>query len=282
MFIAATPNYIIRESSYPRTYGTSAWLFCALINSRFFLFVFGKASILTIMCLAIERWYSVIRPLQYKCTFSKPRLCAYLALIWLGCLLSQSFHLFQRKSLGGRCKHIRLQADTEKGLIITNVVFTFLIPTIVTWVTFTHIWLRLKKSPAMRGTQRGMAQARLVRMCALIALLLTISWLPGQSTLVLSTFGITSGIKVRFGWILLALSNSCVNPWVYCLSNLEYRKEFLKLFRLEKRRAFTVVKMVHWPKSESYQVSGIDNMSLNRICSDGKFTAENQPGNPDF
>ena len=39
---------------------------------------------------------------------------------------------------------------------------------------------------------------------------------------------------------------------------------------------------LYWPKSESYEVSGIDNMSLNRICSDGKFTAENQPGNSDF
>ena len=58
-------------------------IFCRVIWSRAFLFQLAVFSAYICLALATERWYAVIKPLQYNDTFNKKRTLVYIFLVWL-------------------------------------------------------------------------------------------------------------------------------------------------------------------------------------------------------
>lgn len=200
----------------------------------------GKASLLLVMCLGIERWYSSVKPLQYRIRFSGKRLTSYIATIWILTCLFQLYRLFSKTPGRNGCQQANIPFGTRslRAMIISYVIVTFIFPSLITWASFLHIWFRVRKSPAMNTASGNLTKVRLLRMCVLTALFLTLCWLPDQLYYVLSLFGITSlKSPIANYMIVLGLSNSCLNPWIYCLTNKEFCKEFRSLctFRLFTR-----------------------------------------------
>ena len=56
-------------------------------------------------------------------------------------------------------------------------------------------------------------------------------WLPSQTIYILNKFDLRLYKEVKIS-LILSMFNSTVNPWIYFLSNKEYRNEFLFLFFL--------------------------------------------------
>ena len=232
IFLFATPDYVIDRKSFPYPSGLAGEIFCRLIGSTYILFIFGKASTLTIMCLAIDRWYSIVKPIRYKTAFSKRRLYLYITLIWTSAAITQINELFITVVEHDLCtfKTPFYGEKAERIFIVIHVIITFYIPSIVTWLTFGHIWIRMRQPNIRRHLNNNKATKRLLRMCALAAFFLTMSWLPTETFFILYKFEI---LRLPFEFYLftsiLAMSNSCFNPIIYCLSNREYRKEFRRL-----------------------------------------------------
>ena len=63
-----TPGYISDEPLLPIADGFGGELFCALLGNRYLLFLVAKESILLVTCLAVERWYCVMRPMTVSYT----------------------------------------------------------------------------------------------------------------------------------------------------------------------------------------------------------------------
>lgn len=183
------------------------------------------------MCLSIERWYAFVKPLQYKVAFTKPRMLKYLAVTWVFSILSKLYSLLDGSVRDGRCvRNSLLSLDGTRVFAIFHVLLTFGLPVIVTWVTFAHLWLRLKKSLAAEITHGGKARVRLLRMCALVALFLTLCWCPAECVFILINFHkVSPHSRARVVTSLFAMVNSCLNPWIYYLTNQEYKKEFMRL-----------------------------------------------------
>ena len=85
---------------------------------------------------------------------------------------------------------------------------------------------------------------KLLRMCIIVALLLTICWFPNQLYFVLASYDLVR-LESPFHHftVVLAMFNSCTNPVIDCSTNREYRKGFLMLLcplfnscRCKKRR----------------------------------------------
>lgn len=184
------------------------------------------------MFLAIDRWYSIVKPIRYKTAFSKRRLYIYITLIWVSACLTQINELFIATMEFGLCTFIApaYGPKAERLLVLLHVILTFYIPSIVTWVTFGHIWWKMRTPTISQHLNNAKATKRLLRMCALAAMFLTMSWLPAETFFVLYKFEI---LKMPFTVYLvanvLAMSNSILNPWIYCLSNREYRRQFVNL-----------------------------------------------------
>ena len=174
-----------------------------------------KISVLLVLCLAIERWFAVVRPIQYRYQFTKSRIYIYLAIIITiaaSCNIPSS--IFRSKT--------KIYFELTEGILM------IFLPMIFTWVIFLHIRSHSKRSPATRKTAGGKLRSSLLRMCATTAALLTLSWLPAQ------IFCLINLPESRYEPLALpfymhAVSNSFVNPWVYYFTNKEYKREFDKI-----------------------------------------------------
>ena len=244
-----TPNYLIALDSYQAPSGTFGVFFCKIIGSQYFVFLLGKVSVFSVTSLALERWYSVVKPIKYKLKFKKRRVFIYLAIIWFVSLLSHVFMPFGMTLHKDTLRCIWVTVDYPQQLVtITYTVVTFFIPTAVTWVTYLHISLSLKSFPGRHNNRVSRTRFKLLRMCIAVALLLTLCWFPNQLYYALSTYKLVE-LETPFHHftIVLAMFNSSTNPIIYCYTNQEYRRGFISIlcllfncFLRKRQRSFTL------------------------------------------
>ena len=148
-----SPDHLVEDSNYPHPTGFAGELFCRLIDTDYFLFVFGKASLLSAACMAVDRWYAVAKPLLYRQAFSERKLVIYLTTI---CCLSIVLPLYKPFTYsyhytaehGYECsgkKTFESRAQQVWRPVYTIVTAT--LPCLVTWAAFIHIWKLTRESP---------------------------------------------------------------------------------------------------------------------------------------
>ena len=225
--IFVTPMFQITK--VPFLLSWTGYIFCYLFANIFFVFFLSKASILTVTLLALERWFSVLRPFRYKVFFSKKKLLIYLMVIFVLSFVLQIYRFFPVKFKNNRC--MLVSKPSQQVFVLCYVIGTFFLPSLITWASFIHIWYRIKSSPSLIGrTEQAQAQERLLlRMCAITAIVLSVCWLPTQLFYVFMSFHVFLGRYGLFICLILSMSNSIVNPWIYFLSNKEYRRAFLSI-----------------------------------------------------
>ena len=224
-------------SSYPVPDGVAGEIFCRVIFSKFFIFTFGKGSVLTIACLAVERLFALTQRWKYQATFSRFNVYKYMSFIWLTCMIAQSYKFFYVRYSHRSCFFIPLPLERkiEIAVITTYVSVTFFLPTIITWAAFLSIYININKSKALK-VNRGRREKRLLlRMCAISSLMLTVCWFPTEVCYIIHQYGFSIlkfGTPFREFTVALALTNSFVNPWIYVVSNRKYRHIVMDFFRL--------------------------------------------------
>ena len=190
------------------------------------------------MCLAIERWFSIVKPLRYKYAFKKQRLLLYISIVWICSCCTQINELFHMQVHGHTCvKTIPPYGKrVSQFLTLFHILLTFFVPSIVTWVTFAHVWTKIRQRKPNHNRIRSnyeLAKRRLLRMCAVTALVMTLCWFPAELFFILHEL---DALKVSHHFYqfcdVLAMSNASLNPWVYCLFNKQYRAAFFKIFRM--------------------------------------------------
>ena len=239
IFIPLTPGFVISIWSFPVPRGLAGEIFCRVLGRKYALFTLGKISILKVMCLAIDRWYCIFRSIMYKRYFTRKSVFLYILVIWVCNSLLQIHKFFEWKLSESKCFKIKAPYG-EKGtqaMIVIYSLIGFYFPCLITWASFAHITLLFKTSPLARcyGEQQRARQRALLRMCTVTAISLTMCWLPAQTIYILSPFGVTQiGITLQRAGGILAISNSCVNPFIYWMTNREYRAGLLKFFMFVK------------------------------------------------
>jgi len=211
-----------------------------MFANGFFVFFLSKASILTVTLLALERWFSVIRPFRYKVFFAKKMLLIYVVCIFVLSSVLQIYRFFQVKFKDNRC--VSVLKPGQQVFALCYVIGTFFLPSLITWASFIHIWYRIKSSPSLIGrTERAQVRERLLlRMCAITATVLTVCWLTTHVFYVFRSFNVSLGRYGKKIPLMLAMSNSMVNPWIYFLSNKEYRRAFLSIYNICKTESSQV------------------------------------------
>jgi hypothetical protein len=230
LVIIFTPNFILDKEWLEVPDNIMGQFYCRIIYNRLLIFLFGKASILTATFLAVERWYSIIKPIKYRLTFSRRRLWASIFCIWLSSILLQMSKAFKISPSNHTCKYDTSSTDSQ-AVAIMYVWLTFFLPSFIIWGTFAQIRDQFRKNRCIKDSHpRRTASQRLLGVCAIAACIMTLCWVPVQITYILSRFKIvrTDSVLHQVNQ-MLAMSNSCLNPWIFCLANKEYRDEFLGL-----------------------------------------------------
>ena len=234
VIIFVTPSLDVIEE--PSLHGAGGYLFCYLLGNNFMVFFFGKASILIAMLLAIERWFSVIRPFSYKFYFTKKKTVGYILFIFVFSAVIKINTFVKAGFKDNKCVNVLAPEipgeRDQQAFVLSYVTGTFLIPSLITWASFLHIWYRIKASQSSLGIseQARAHQKRLLCMCIVTAVVMTTCWLPSQITHTLNQFGFLMN-KQKLS-LTFAMLNSCLNPWIYFISNKEYRNEFISLFSI--------------------------------------------------
>lgn len=119
---------------------------------------------------------------------------------------------------------------------VAHVAFTFLIPLVISMITFFHLYRVIRRSHyRLARSSRPKSLNSLLRTCAITGLLLALCWVPNQFFYVLSKFNITQfDTPLHHATVVLAMLNSCVNPWIYGATNRNYRKRFKRILSFWK------------------------------------------------
>ena len=264
VFIGVSPLYVIGQGTLTVPEGITGEMFCRLIDNSFFVWAFVKFSVAIVTCMALERWFAMARPLQHCIHFTRKRTVLYVGIALLVVSIT-SFHLIFEKQLIVKNESPKCVWRPLISGLYANQVFTVLyctvttfIPLLITMTTFICIYMVLQRSgplivnsiAAQRNRKR--AEVRLCLISAFVALCLTVCFVPNQVSYILSKFGLTElGSPGHHVTVVLSLFNSCINPFVYCLSNKFYRQELALLF-CRKKIALTPIATDH-SKSQGIQ-----------------------------
>ena len=223
-----------------------------IVQKGWFEFLFGEFSLFFIMVLTIERWFAVVRPIQYRYKFSKKRIYIYIFTIVIA-TLSINIHVL--------LPSYNPYSTRSKSIVVMDFVVTLVTPLLVTWTTYIHLWQRFKKVPTIQQSNNTKMKQRLVRMCAITAMFITACWIPTEIYYLVTTFGLTSeDWRISKSVDTVAMSNSLVNPWIYYFTNKEYKKEFTKLFN---DIVFPIQDMVICCPSDSLTVTNVESSDTN-------------------
>lgn len=219
---------------FPVPTGFVGHMFCALFANRYLLFTMAKVNILLVTCLAMERWYCVMRPIKYKTQFGRKRRILYILVSCIASCALQVHKIFEKKLIGNECVTVDApyREKSSQAVIAIYSFCSFIVPCLVTWITFINIKYRMSSAMETQKSERRKTQQKMVlRLCALTAAVFTLSWFPAQVSYTLSSFGITDVTStLHKTWNVIAFLNLCVNPLMYWYFHKEYRNEFIKLF----------------------------------------------------
>ena len=236
VWILVTPTLVIDGDFFPVLTGVAGDLFCRLVFSQYFVYAMSKVSVFTVTAMSLERWYSIVKPFRYRANFNMKRIYIYLVLVWLLGLGSVGFVPFGSVFISPTNECVWSWAPFHRELLIALYpLLTFFIPALIACLTLLHISFVIKRSRRFRqtGNRNAKAKRKLLRMCSIVIFLFFFCWLPNQLYYTLSAYNITTlATPFHYFTIVLAMSNSSLNPWVYCFANRQIKTGTISLFNL--------------------------------------------------
>ena len=219
--------------------GVLGEIFCRVLFSQYLVFTLGIVSVYTVAFLALERWFAVARPTTYKSTCTRRRVLVSVVLVWFVSVLLNTPHLLEIKrntDKDGRntCQWFSLISSKagRKTVALFEFLFKYFIPLFLTFATFFSLRLITQTSMALSQTNQGKSGKRLLRMSIITAAVLGMCWFPNQLYYLLFKYEVKNtqlGTPVHYFTVTLCMLNSCVNPWIYCVTNKSYRRQFAKV-----------------------------------------------------
>lgn len=265
LFIHDGDVYPVPENSIARE------LYCRIVSSHYLVFSLGVTSVYICLFLAIERWVAIGKPLFYNQHIHSKRNIALMVLLpWIAGFTFESPALIHTTGVvhpGGTagCKWNPDTREWPTRVAIAVVCFLgmIMIPGLLVVVTYVHILIKVKATSINSQPEREPSKLskidfkRITTMCGIASITLIICWLPGQIYFMLGQMDYVKLDVVGHRWLnVLALSNSCFNPFIYAYWNPKYREGFkteLAMLVFWRRRQESL-SLTNQSKNHSYGV----------------------------
>ena len=187
----------------------------------FFDFLSGMASIFTLAAVSLERLFAIGWPLRHRVT-SPQTYVALVAIPWILAVMVASLPLFDMFRL------------LPQGLMFTVVTISYCFPVVLTTLTYTILWFRVRNSDVTGAERNREKDKRLAATLAIATIVFVFTWLPYPVMLSIVNlcftcvnFRLLSNLSVVSKF--LHLSNSFMNSIVYILRISEFRASILEL-----------------------------------------------------
>lgn len=240
--IFITPVHIFgQDFPYP-TSPLAGMIFCAIIGSEIIIFTLGFISVYILAVLSVERYYAMVKSNKYQRYFVKSRLKLILFGIWIWCFILNLPNIFQtryRQNVSPPCQWIPLPGGRHFNMAIYAILFTFrfLLPMICIFLCYACIWrytitILAETAQSIRGryVKATKIKTRVTITCLITSIAFILCWLPNQIYFTLVNFDLAHlNNNIHYITKLLLLFNSCINPFIYALTNPYYRKDMIKV-----------------------------------------------------
>ena len=237
ILIFVTPEFVIPANIYPFPSGIIGDIFCRIVVSEYWIFVFGFYSVAIIAFISLERWMAIAKPIIYRhyCRARNAKIA--LPIIFVINMLFKisniaNIHYSNNTVFPCVWQVVFPATDVYVYWFTTSEILTFFFPIAI--ILYANIsigkWSKIR-SPSRRKynipSHRRRKMSKMV-MAASIALL--ICWLPNEIYFTLRTFKMIPRSRTfhRSAKILVLL-NSTLNPIIYVATNRSYRNSIVDI-----------------------------------------------------
>ena len=249
------PRNMAQVYTYPNAWlitGTAGLALCKAVH--FFQDVTVAVSLLSLLMIAIERYYAISCPVVAD-PIPRKRCALMIAFTWLVAFLMYATHFFTFKlsieEEGPICRHsweqmVEDPVQAREIEFILHTVLSVIIPFIIVTAFYTTILIRIRRSsvPGEASSRVRIRQQKrnrnVLQMLLAVVIAFGVCWFPFIVFTYVVTFvwisknrpqEISCGVEIFGQWALyLAYLNSSVNPVIYFVFCENYRKGLVKLF----------------------------------------------------
>ena len=221
---------------------TGQWIFgatlCRIIPMVFAMVVYS--STLTLTMIAIDRYILVVHPLKTKMTLKAAFIFIFLiaiisSAVALPIAVYGHYQIYDDRTLNvyrQLCFELWPTITHRRVYTILTLLFQYFIPLVVIGVLYVRIFLKIR---IRMRTKRCSRRTKTTKMLVAVVTVFAITWTPYHIHSILSEYGINPfGIYYKFVDSLLrviAMSSSCLNPFLYGWLNENYKNAFLSIVR---------------------------------------------------
>ncbi|XP_066568641.1 QRFP-like peptide receptor [Amia ocellicauda] len=221
-----------------------------------------STSILTMTCIAVERFQGILYPLQLRKVYSPCHAIKMLAAVWLAAVVIASpmwyahevevMYDFLFDVHYTCCQEVWPHSQQRQAYTTFLLVLVFLVPMITMGVLYGRIirelWgkhrvhdIMFQALPGSEINKITRKKRHAVKLMAIVVLLFAICWMPFHLVSLLSDYGkLNLGSDQEFVVFttvqLLGFSNSVCNPVVYAVLNENFKKGLLAILQQRRRQ----------------------------------------------
>ena len=242
--LSITPQYVIRWT-FHHPNGTAGDYMCKFITGGNFIWIGGEVSAFSLVVIAVERYWAVVRPLDGRSRLTTRRLITVVTAGWIFALLYNLplFFVVRHNTDGGSHDQSCTDHWPNTTLAKTFTVACFCvygaIPISTMVCLYSRVLYKLWKG-GIRATQlseqaRIRARLKVTKMVVVVSIMYAVCWLPNLVTYMLSKFkpellgngSYFYSVPFVVSVFLVGL-NSAMNPFIYTLHSTKFR-HFIRL-----------------------------------------------------
>ncbi|XP_071476846.1 galanin receptor 2b-like [Diadema antillarum] len=231
-------------STPPIPGGFAGELMCRFYVSKYMLWVTVFASVYSLVSVTMERFFAIVYPIKYKVTFSLRYSLVIMVGCWLVGAISNSFFFYVYDYDGEGCQFVPYPTTyLQKVIGVYIFMLIYFIPITLNLVCHAKMIKTLRaQANSLDGhmeTGRGNMQSEkwqlkvvqdVQRMLFVVVVTFMLCWAPNQIMFLAFNLGANVDFtKPPYHFsVILALCNSCMNPFIYVFKNRDFRKGVLK------------------------------------------------------
>ena len=209
---------------------------CNAIVSQVFRLIANmscSASVLHLCFISVDRCLVILRPHDFRTIRTKKRFKIALVIAWALPVIYGVLRLTVSK------KATSYFTVVAVGLCYLTIILCYSLIILKVRKQGSVTLKRFKRRPSERRVAfEHMVERRVAVTIAIVVVIFTICWFP---LLYLRSAFAEENFGVAYEWArTLALSNSSMNPWIYCFRISEFRDAYRRLLRCQWKRACKV------------------------------------------
>ncbi|XP_077989297.1 substance-P receptor-like [Glandiceps talaboti] len=217
---------------YPIPSNVMRSLYCKFILSDFLFWTTVTSSVLHLLVITIERYFAIVYPFRYQLHFTTPKAFVLIVISWLIAFLANTFAPIIYEFVGDSCVMVWPSLAYMQFSGVAIFLTTYFVPILLTCYAYNAMFKQINVVNATSqipvDVEKVRARRNLLKMLSVVVAAFFICWTPNQWIF----FAANCGAPIDFeswyyeGSALFAITNSCINPFIYAFRSRQFRRGF--------------------------------------------------------